>query len=208
MVVDLDLRNTLCLACSSSIRSKNQALHITRCCNQVICDSCVQSNPRLATYDPCLLCLGGIGASRGKTQLQTLPKTIKDPNSDPHSSLISDDETMFVLGYDSDEDAEEQEFLVKEDAREFSQSLPPKPPTYQAAMNPCIKESPQPSTQLLDATPPTPTSTTSAHRKYYINPRDTVHGIALRFGVDARLLHALTIMKLIYFPTGARIMPA
>ncbi|KAF9453427.1 hypothetical protein P691DRAFT_622982, partial [Macrolepiota fuliginosa MF-IS2] len=57
----MDLNNALCLACSSSILVNNGApVHITNCCIQAICYSCIQANPRLATYDPCLACLSGV----------------------------------------------------------------------------------------------------------------------------------------------------
>ncbi|KAH9063868.1 hypothetical protein EDB87DRAFT_1541379, partial [Lactarius vividus] len=59
----------LCLACSSSLPPRLAAslgqspeLFFTRCCGRPICPSCLTANPRLARYNPCLLCLGGMGA--------------------------------------------------------------------------------------------------------------------------------------------------
>ncbi|XP_006459323.1 hypothetical protein AGABI2DRAFT_184046 [Agaricus bisporus var. bisporus H97] len=190
MVAESDIANAMCLACSSSIQSKKYAVHVTKCCNQVICDSCIRSNPRLATYDPCLACLNGIGASRGNSLFSGI--RIQSRNS---PSIISNDEDMFVLGYDSDDDeTEEQE---KHPLEESSGLSPSEPPTYEETVNPCIKEGAQPSIQYSDPDVPPPISgsgsgnsvvSTSTHARYYINSRDTIHGIALRFGVDAREL--------------------
>lgn len=187
---DLNLHNVLCLACSSSIPSRNQAVHITNCCNQVICSNCIQANPRLTTYDPCLVCMDGIGASQSKLKTQNTPtRIINNSKSLLHPTTINDDsETMFVLGDDSDEDGEEQE------TSNPLQSPLPKPPAYQEAVNSSIMDNPQPSTSLPShpdtfspASDPSAISV-SATPKYYINPHDTVHGIALHFGVDVGFL--------------------
>ena len=47
-----------------SSAGNSEPLLLTRCCGRPICDcpSCLTSNPRLARYNPCLACLGGVGA--------------------------------------------------------------------------------------------------------------------------------------------------
>lgn len=202
MVAEPDIANAMCLACSSSIQPKKYAVHVTKCCNQVICDSCIRSNPRLATYDPCLACLNGIGASRGNSLFSGI--RIQSRNS---PSIISNDEDMFVLGYDSDdEETEEQE---KHPLEESSRLSPSEPPTYEETVNPCIKEGAQPSIQYSDPDVPPPISgsgsgpsvvSTSTHARYYINSRDTIHGIALRFGVDVRFYQCLLSQTLRFRP--------
>ncbi|KAF5359803.1 hypothetical protein D9756_003341 [Leucocoprinus leucothites] len=192
MIVDIDLRDALCLACFSSLLSEKQAAHITRCCKQVICDSCIQANPRLATYDPCLACLGGVGASRGKIPSQKTSRAHNITKSDLHPSTTSNDsETMFVVGDDSEEDAEEQ---GADSEVPVSSTTPPStkpPPPYQkvadppdSSLSPLMLPSPPDATTESDME--TSTQSATELQKYYINPRDTVHGIALRFGVDAR----------------------
>jgi hypothetical protein len=179
----IDLPNAMCLACSSSIQPAKHAVHVTKCCDQAICDSCMQSNPRLATYDPCLACLNGISASRGRTLINQITIQSKKP-----TSIISNDENVFVLGCDSDdEETKGQETLFSGGPSRLS---PSDPPTYEETVDTCIKEDVQSSTRQL-VTDGTPVSNSepsvlsgSAHNRYYINARDTIHGIALRFGVD------------------------
>ncbi|KAJ7284890.1 hypothetical protein C8J57DRAFT_1432158 [Mycena rebaudengoi] len=78
--------STLCLACSSSLPPKlNSPVFTTPCCNRPICPSCLASNPRLARYDPCLACLGGVELSSRNVD-----------------GAVRDEDT-FVLG-DSDEE--------------------------------------------------------------------------------------------------------
>jgi hypothetical protein len=143
----------------------------------------MQSNPRLATYDPCLACLNGIGASRGSTLFNHITIQSKKP-----PFIINNDESMFVLGCDSDdEETEKQEKLPIEEPSRLS---PSEPPTYEETVNPRIREDVQPSI-ITDGTPPVSGSgpsvlSVSVLDRYYINPRDTIHGIALRFGVDVR----------------------
>ncbi|KAJ3566147.1 hypothetical protein NP233_g7184 [Leucocoprinus birnbaumii] len=189
MIVDIDLRDALCLACFSSLLSEKQAAHITKCCKQIICDSCIQANPRLATYEPCLACLGGISASRGKFPSQNTSRAHK-AISGQRPSIDIDNGTMFVVGDDSDEDTEDQG-ADSELPASFTGPSPPKPPPYQEVVDHSVRLVPS----LASSSPPEPSSehhmeteTESAMglQKYYINSRDTLHGIALRFGVDAR----------------------
>ncbi|KXN91702.1 hypothetical protein AN958_12554 [Leucoagaricus sp. SymC.cos] len=190
MTVDIDLRNALCLACFSSLLSEKQVAHITQCCKQVICESCIRANPRLATYEPCLVCLGGVGASQGTSQSQeVLPKPSNSAKTNPYLA----NETMFVLGDDSDEDAEEQDPNSDKPA---SSSPSPQPPAYQEVVDPPtdigglqplpVMPSPHEPDATPSLTPNTPVLSSVASQKYYINPSDTIHGIALRFGMDAR----------------------
>src|SRR5258708_3037122 len=113
----------LCLACSSSLpprlwkrttqpgvqsvqttpsssNSDSEPLFLTSCCGRPICPSCLTSNPRLARYNPCLACLGGVGAvGTKKLQLQ---------GQHPVASNVDGavrDEDVFVVG-DEDEDEE------------------------------------------------------------------------------------------------------
>lgn len=184
MIVDIDLHDALCLACFSTLLSGEQAAHITKCCKQVICDSCVRTNPRLSNYDPCLACLGGVGASRGSFRSPgALLGAHNVDRSGPHPT--DNNETMFVLGDDSDE---EQETNSTDPASVVD---PPStdPPPYQEKGGPPT-DAPAALTSPPDVTPSsnteTPTLSSMAPRKHYINPCDTIHGVALRFGVNVR----------------------
>lgn len=49
----------LCLACASTLPPRTTSF-ITPCCQRSICPSCIQANPRLSRYDPCLSCLASV----------------------------------------------------------------------------------------------------------------------------------------------------
>ncbi|KAJ6513368.1 hypothetical protein C8R45DRAFT_1154578 [Mycena sanguinolenta] len=85
---------SLCLACSSSLPPKSDKLFTTECCNQPICAQCIAVNPRLARYNPCLACLGGVAVvGSGKSDRNNIDGAVRD-------------EDNFAIG--DDEDDEEQ----------------------------------------------------------------------------------------------------
>ncbi|PVF97265.1 hypothetical protein CPB86DRAFT_672239, partial [Serendipita vermifera] len=51
---------SLCLACCSNILQPSAVSFTTNCCNKPICAACLNRNPRLRLYDPCLACCGGV----------------------------------------------------------------------------------------------------------------------------------------------------
>ncbi|KAJ3852322.1 hypothetical protein EV368DRAFT_74118 [Lentinula lateritia] len=172
---------SLCLACSSSLPPRSHdSVFTTQCCQKPICYSCVSGNPRLARYNPCLACLGrveAVGLRRHEGRQQPLlPPEIINING-----AVRDEDT-FVLGEDEDD----------EDLSGEGASPPPYPEHTSS-------KSSSPPAQADG--PPTPQSISSAEitikinpsndnnsSQYYIRRGDTVHGIALRFGVDAREL--------------------
>lgn len=139
ILANIDHNTTLCLACSSSLPplrpTPAAGVFKTPCCRRPICPSCLLSNPRLARYDPCLACLGGVGVVGARMK----------GNSNVDGAVRDAD--MFVLGDDEDDDRESG------------------PPSYSEALPLEVSEA-----------PPAPL-------KYYINRRDTLQGIALRFGI-------------------------
>lgn len=171
----IDHTTTLCLACSSSLppKSKLSEIFTTNCCNRPICPACLSANPRLARYDPCLACLGGVGAivsgssSKGK-QVQ------RNVNVD---GAVRDEDT-FVLGDDEDESGDEE-----------GPDYPPPPYSSPLAPGPSLSETPQdPQAIMEDDTPLVTNLETEVSNpfKYYIKPNDNLRGIALRFGVNVR----------------------
>jgi hypothetical protein len=96
---------TLCLACSSSLPPKStQPIFTTPCCSRPICPQCISANPRLARYNPCLACLGGVGvvnAGASTSSVQQL-NALASRNVD---GAVRDEDT-FVLGDDEDDDQE------------------------------------------------------------------------------------------------------
>ncbi|KAF5326832.1 hypothetical protein D9619_004189 [Psilocybe cf. subviscida] len=121
---DLDRSTVLCLACSSSLppikhssgpsssisKTDPNAIFTTNCCQRPICPACIKANPRLARYDPCLACLGGVSVvgSRSASGGLLSPKAMKSPTGVPDTNYNLDgavrDEDTFVLGDDEDVD--------------------------------------------------------------------------------------------------------
>ncbi|KAJ6494733.1 hypothetical protein C8R47DRAFT_974246 [Mycena vitilis] len=94
----------LCLACSSSLPPKSaEQVFTTPCCSRPICPQCITANPRLARYNPCLACLGGVDVVGAGSSTATF----KQPASTNRNldGAVRDEDT-FVLGDDDDEDLE------------------------------------------------------------------------------------------------------
>ncbi|KZP31721.1 hypothetical protein FIBSPDRAFT_944792 [Athelia psychrophila] len=181
----LDRTTTLCLACSSSLpplkAGAEHSLFVTNCCRRPICPSCIASNPRLARYDPCLACLGGVGAifagsSKGKGPLLGPSKHV---NVD---GAVRDEDT-FVLGDDEDDEESGDEAEEQGPPPAYASSLPEGDPV--SATDPA----PAPSIHGSDGASLKSTGiSTSDPYKYYIRPNDNLQGIALRFSVAGREL--------------------
>ncbi|KAG2060829.1 hypothetical protein BDR06DRAFT_1048475 [Suillus hirtellus] len=158
------MRSTaLCSTCSSCLPPKAAPdLFMTKCCARPICPTCLSSNPRLRSYNPCLSCLGSVGVN------------IRAANND-----TVQDEDIFILGDDEDDEDEAHELAS------VSPISRPPPPAYPSSLSSPNNES------ILT----TQTSDTSAGHaedcipsRYYINSRDTLQGIALRYGANGREL--------------------
>ncbi|KAJ7727328.1 hypothetical protein DFH07DRAFT_757729 [Mycena maculata] len=94
---------SLCLACSSSLPPKSvEPIFSTPCCSRPICPSCISANPRLARYDPCLACLGGVGVFGARKAQASTPQA-REPASRNVDGAVRDEDT-FVLGDDEDEE--------------------------------------------------------------------------------------------------------
>ncbi|CAE6424967.1 unnamed protein product [Rhizoctonia solani] len=155
----------LCLACSQELSPKSLDSYFrTPCCARYICDRCLSKNARLRRYNPCLSCLGGVGL---------VQSTSGDRPSD-HQPIVQhgrDNEAeTFVL-----EDSEDEE-----DSEPSSKRIEPEAVDARAPTPLEVSETPEPSNTLNPVLPQSPT--------YYIKPRDTLNGIALKYGVDARQL--------------------
>ena len=185
----------LCLACSSSLPPRlwkrattqqgaqsasgndSELLFLTRCCGRPICPSCLTSNPRLARYNPCLACLGGVGAL-GTKKLPQGQHPVVASNVDGAVR----DEDVFVVG---DEDEEEDGFLEMDDG-EAAKAPVTSPPSEDAGP-------PEFDVQVMSyAEPDKPDEpaqpTESNPGRYYIRPDDTLLGISLRLGVEVSII--------------------
>ncbi|KAG2133665.1 uncharacterized protein EDB93DRAFT_1093191 [Suillus bovinus] len=173
------MRSTaLCSTCSSCLPPKaSPDLFITECCARPICPTCISSNPRLRSYNPCLSCLGGVGV------VSSFLRNVRATNNDTVR-----DEDIFILGDDEDDEDQALELAL------VSPTPEPAPPVHPLASS---SSSSLTSGSILI----TQTSGASAGHaevavtgeqctpsRYYINPRDTLQGIALRYGVNGREL--------------------
>lgn len=86
------MASALCLACSSSLPPRSHAHEVftTPCCGRPICPNCLKSNPRLARYDPCLACLGGVDAVASNRSQR--PNNITGAVRDEDTYVIGDDD--------------------------------------------------------------------------------------------------------------------
>ncbi|PPQ64139.1 hypothetical protein CVT24_008769 [Panaeolus cyanescens] len=168
MDVIIDPSTTLCLACSASLppnlRSKTSQtkLHTTNCCKRPICPSCIESNPRLARYDPCLMCLQGVdlvsaSSSRSPGMLS--------PRSPPLLGRLNErsvnlngamrDEDAFIVGDEHSDDEEVDEEVIRDDVTSTDSIPSSAPPGYDEAgmQPPAITDSAQHSSTSLAAEP-------------------------------------------------------
>ncbi|KAF8813300.1 hypothetical protein BYT27DRAFT_7158082 [Phlegmacium glaucopus] len=197
----IDRITTLCLACSSSlppsktINDASTTIYLTKCCHRPICPSCISSNPRLARYDPCLFCLGGVGlvgmnspsSSQGQ-RFMDIPKS-----TDMNINGEVRDQDTFVLG-DDDEEEEDEKSPESWGGDHDASISSPLPPLDESIVDPWKEEeSPlqeaatilTPNSNFLAAeTKPAEPDNTRPY-KYYIKRSDTLQGISLRFGIDS-----------------------
>ncbi|KAG9076771.1 hypothetical protein FRC06_009325 [Ceratobasidium sp. 370] len=164
----------LCLACSQSLYIKAADLYFrTPCCERVICDRCLSKNARLRRYNPCLSCLGGVGL---------VQSTSEDRRSRSQQKQVvqhgrDNDAETFVLGDDEDED---------EAGGQVPEQGVSKPQPEEAVQP--LDANTTPDQIQPDASPESFNPSSPASSTYYIKSRDTITGIALRYGVDPRQL--------------------
>jgi len=218
--------DVLCLFCSSTLLPRQQGAYESRfpkwstpCCLQPICESCLARNPRLLFYNPCLKCLTGVGALKFRKNPPVENLRVLEPNAGSHFVIVAGDGSD-----DSDEGEDLRSSLLPhvgtsdpphgmsngttimgEDGHAAVSQKLPLHPSHTAKGSELLaqRRSGSSSNTLLAST-----------SEYYIKSKDTLRGIALRLGVDARklcvlnklpistlstspqLLHTLTILKL------------
>lgn len=191
----------LCLACSSSLpprlwkrttehqqgaqsgqtssngSSDSELLFLTQCCGRPICPSCLTSNPRLARYNPCLACLGGVGAV-GTKKLQGQ----HHPTASNVDGAVRDEDVFVVGDEDEDEDGASSETDDGEAAKASGVATPLSegagPPEPDVQVRPYAEPD-----KPAEPTEPTDSNQGSPGR-YYIRPDDTLLGISLRLGIE------------------------
>ncbi|KAI0360123.1 hypothetical protein OH77DRAFT_1472199 [Trametes cingulata] len=187
---------SLCLACSASLppRKVNAKLYYTQCCSRPICPNCVTSNPRLTRYNPCLRCLGGVNAVNSSSSAVHEGQH-NGGTAIPNVDGSMRDEDIFVVE-DEDESDEESSFgqvgtsasdHIDSHPADFKGTLSPPTDPNMAASVTTEPSPPQPG-DSLDAPDGQSAVSGSTPPKYFIKPEDTLLGISLKLGVDARIL--------------------
>ncbi|KAG6861352.1 hypothetical protein C0995_001085 [Termitomyces sp. Mi166 len=185
---DIDRSTLLCFACSSSLPPPKKSpglsksipslssVFTTPCCQRLICNRCITTNPRLQRYNPCLACLGGVGVVGSPT-----PDLSLGPGACSNLDGAVRDENTFVLGDEDDSDYEDEKegdptLVSNADTSLFTQNTP------RANIQGSLQERP---TMLRTEEEGTrPDTLESSPLKYYITQTDTLQGIVLRFGLD------------------------
>ena len=196
----LDRTTTLCLACSSSLppNVEESELFTTKCCRRPICPKCLETNPRLARYNPCLTCLAGVGViqASSSSRQRSEGRPVGGARGQPPTRVENLDggikeRDLFVLAEDGDEDSDEDDGMGVdgEDDREFPRSAAPPPPDVIQTVSPLPKTPPPPFITTEITEPPTPNRDERPPKPdipvvYRLRRGDTLMGIALRFRLD------------------------
>lgn len=185
---------------------------MTKCCGRPICPRCLEANPRLARYNPCLACLAGVGVIQasssarnglgGKHTSGSGVQPVEVQNLDGGMK----DRDLFVLADDEDEDDEDDDTSTDEEGgRQIYRSATPPPPDVIPTASPLLETPPPPSLLIISTeeapatnaapAPPTPgddrqPAKPDAPAVYRLRRGDTLMGIALRFRLDVRFFHA------------------
>jgi hypothetical protein len=153
--------SSLCIACCSTIRAE---AYKTSCCNKQICGPCLQANPRLRYYSPCLACCGAVQI------VASSQRSAFKEYSSPLTEQQKREETTFAIGEDSDDDQ------AGGDPLDGSSCKPEEPATASpVSVAPISRSNAEES------------SDHGGPAKYWLHKGDTLHGIALRFKVNVRI---------------------
>jgi hypothetical protein len=190
---------------------------MTKCCGRPICPRCLEENPRLARYNPCLACLAGVGVVQANSSARNRPGRGRTADTTGGLGVQSvrvenldggvKDRDLFVLGDDDDEDDEDDDEDTSMDDEEGGQayrSATPTPPDVAQTVSPLL-ETPPPPSPVVDGPPEkpstanaTPTPNEDNHSDapavYRLRKGDTLMGIALRFRLDVRFFHGLPFL--------------
>lgn len=130
------------------------------------------------SYNPCLSCLGGVGVVSS-----AFPRNIRTANNN-----TVQDEDVFILGDDEDDEDEAHEIAS---VSLISEPAPPVYPLTSSSSSRLTSESIL-AAQTSDASEGHAEVIVTCEpyipSRYYINSRDTLQGIALRYGANGREL--------------------
>lgn len=179
--------------------SRNESLSgvfTTRCCRRPICPTCLQTNPRLARYNPCLHCLGGADVLNSGDRVlsrSSLPSRAGQQDTMNLDGGLNH-EDVFTLGDDEDDDedgeTERSHGLSESHTLSTTRDVPdrgPEGPTSSGIGGDLMTSSSGQHTSA-DTEQRASRDSPSLPFLYRIQPVDTLLGIALRCKVDVSLL--------------------
>ncbi|KAI0649284.1 hypothetical protein C8Q79DRAFT_903898 [Trametes meyenii] len=183
---------SLCLACSSSLpaRRSDATIFHTQCCSRPICPNCVSANPRLTRYNPCLRCLAGVNAVKPSINRSVLgSETTTLVNID---GSVRDEDTFVIEDEDDSEDDSELEASdgsLQAESKGTPSVADRHGPNYTRREYPSLPRSHSIASVSQGSDAEREVATTpGTTATYYICPDDTLFGISLKLGVDARVL--------------------
>ena len=184
---------------------------MTKCCGRPICPRCLEGNPRLARYNPCLACLAGVGVVQASSSARKRTAATGGSGVQPAKVENLDggvkDQDLFVLGDDDDDDDgdDDDTSMDGEEGEQAYRSATPTPPDVAQTVS-ALLETPPPPSPVADSPPEKPSAANSTpkpltpnednhsaksdvHAVYRLRKGDTLMGIALRFRLDVRFFH-------------------
>ena len=170
---------SLCVACCSTITKSGSDAYITSCCNKQICESCLQANPRLRHYSPCLACCGAVQVvQRSKLHEYTSPLIEQQKREDNTFVIGEDDDDQ-----DSGETIDTSSGILKE-----------------SKLSDLVSQMSVDASRVEE-----PVEGHSGPAKVWLKKGDTLHGIALRFKVDVGSFRSVTpcILNAFYLEQGS-----
>ncbi|KZO90682.1 hypothetical protein CALVIDRAFT_568840 [Calocera viscosa TUFC12733] len=170
--------SALCSTCASSLLPSSlrpsashplapPQVYTTPCCSRPICATCLARNPRLRGYNPCLGCLGGVGAVMVQKK---------------------EEEDVWVLGgAESDEDDDEQE------VDDYGEDKPGARNGTASGTGSSVHEgkgsgTEQPNAPAATSPAPSPEPQLHVPRRHLLKPSDTLLGLSLAYKVDGYAL--------------------
>lgn len=148
-------------------------------------------------YNPCLACLAGVAVVGRSGTSRGIPN-VHAANPGPSGQSEDEEQNVFILGNSDDEDNS-----LKQDA-ELLDAPPPYTGTSETGTTAAVDETV--ASDSIDGE--TADEEGSNPSKYYIQPGDSLRGIALRYGVDVSVPRAILVRLHLYQMTGAQGLPA
>lgn len=177
---------------------------MTKCCQRPICPRCLETNPRLARYNPCLVCLAGVGVINASSSARNMPGGKGAGGTGVQSVRVENldggvkDRDLFVLADDDEDDEDEDASTDEEDDGRVRRSAAPPPPDIAPKVSRLPETPPPPPvtghmedlpiahTTFTPHDSERPSTEPDSPVAYRLRRGDTLTGIALRFRLDVR----------------------